>query len=101
MSGALWEPWEPHVGDDEVEVWLSAECVCPYCGNHAHGDLWDSKVGYRGIVRGIHRADIVACRTCSLPIPGHFYLVAARHLEEYPRRAYGWTAAIEMRKVNH
>ena len=98
MSNALWEPWQPQVGD-EVEVWLSAECICPYCGNHAHGEMWDSEIGYKGTVRRIHRADIVSCRACGLPIPGHFYLVVGEHLEEQVRKAYGWTAAIEMRKV--
>ena len=100
MSDALWEPWQPEVGD-EVEVWLSAECICPYCENHAHGEWWDSRVGYRGTVRRIRRADNVACRACGLSIPGHYYLVAGEHLEEQTRRAYGWTAAIEMRKVGH
>jgi hypothetical protein len=98
MSDALWEPWQPQVGDG-VEVWLSAECICPYCGSHAHGEWWDSEVGYKGTVRRIHRADIVACRACGLYIPGHYYLVMAEHLEEQGRRAYGWAAAIEMRNV--
>ena len=99
MNQAVWEPWQPEVGDD-VEVWISAECVCPYCGEHAHGDWWDPVEGYRGTVRQIRRADNVGCRSCGLYIPGHYYLVAGEHMgEEEGRRAYGWAAAIEMRKV--
>ena len=45
MEQSLWEPWYPIVGD-EVEVWLSSECVCSYCGDHAHGDGWDPGGGY-------------------------------------------------------
>jgi hypothetical protein len=97
MDHSLWEPWLPVVGD-EVEVWLSSECVCSYCGDHAHGDRWDPGGGYRGVVRRIRRSDNVGCRTCSLYIPGHYYLVAGEHIQE-GRRAYGWAAAIEMRKI--
>ncbi len=98
MVEPVWEPWLPQVGD-EVEVWLSAECICPHCEDHAHGARWDPELGYKGTVRRIHRGDVVACRSCGLPLVGHYYLVLAEHLGEEPRRAYGWVAAIEMRKV--
>ena len=98
MNEALWEPWQPQVGD-EVEVWISAECMCPFCGDHAHGQRWDSTSGYKGTVREIRRGDTVGCRSCGLYIPGHFYLVVGVHMGEEVRRAYGWAAAIEMRKI--
>ena len=51
------------------------------------------------MVRRIRRSDNVGCRTCSLYIPGHYYLVAGEHIQE-GRRAYGWAAAIEMIKID-
>ena len=101
MSRSPWEPWEPWAPEvgDEVEVWISAECVCIYCGDHAHGEWWDPVKGYKGTVRRIRRADNVGCRSCGLSLRGHYYLIAAEHMGEDGRRAFGWAAAIEMRKV--
>ena len=96
---ALWEPWQPQLGD-EVEVWISAECICVYCGDNAHGARWDPAFGYKGTVRDIRRADNVGCRSCGLYIPGHYYLVMGAHMGDELRKAGGWAAAIEMRKVN-
>ena len=98
MNEALWEPWQPKIGD-EVEVRISAECICPHCGDHAHGERLDLEHSYQGTVWEIHRSDTVGCQSCGKYIPGHFYLIRGVHMGEHPRRAYGWAAAIEMKKV--
>jgi len=98
MQELAWEPWSPNIGDN-VEVRLSLECVCPYCENHAHGTWWEPGNTYKGTVREIRRGHTVACRSCGLFVPGHYYLVAAESVNRPGTKAWGWAAAIELRQI--